>query len=165
MKAGSPSNGHFLTSPCPPRPKNQSFTKGIVFFYNRNFCSVKKRVKKHEKTGKMEQTKKQSKNRKFEKHENMKALKMSKVFWLHTQNPRRFPGFVVVVVTFFFEEIFDDFQHFSECGRETKTLISPKQIDEHFLSASNNNYSFRATDHSTTTNDSADPLDAVVGAQ
>ena len=57
--------------------------------------------------------------------------------WIHTQNPRRFPGFTVVVVTFFVK-ILDDFHDFvSECvvtffsrrkvtifiGHETKTHI------------------------------------------
>ena len=76
--------------------------------------------------------------------------------WLHAQNPRRFPGFTVVVVTFFVE-ILDDFHGFvSECvsfsrresttdfgvspffqrkvapfiGRETKTHMLPTQIPE-----------------------------------
>ena len=35
--------------------------------------------------------------------------------WIHTQNPRRFPGFTVVVVTFFVKML-DDFHDFvSEC--------------------------------------------------
>ena len=35
--------------------------------------------------------------------------------WLHTQNPRRFPGFTVVVATLFVD-ILDDFNDFvSEC--------------------------------------------------
>ena len=35
--------------------------------------------------------------------------------WIHTQNPRRFPGFTVVVVTSFLK-ILDDFHDFvSEC--------------------------------------------------
>ena len=77
--------------------------------------------------------------------------------WIHTQNPRRFPGFTVVVVTLFFE-ILDDFHDFvSECvslprkinnpcfcvspffrrkvaifiRRETKTHILPTKINEH----------------------------------
>ena len=75
--------------------------------------------------------------------------------WIHTQNPRRFPGFTVVVVTFFVK-ILDDFHDFvSECvcfqrkinnpfigvtffrrkvtifiGRETKTHILPTKINE-----------------------------------
>ena len=39
-----------------------------------------------------------------------------KKMWLHTQNPRRFPGFTVVVVVLFFVKIPDDFHDFvSEC--------------------------------------------------
>ena len=39
----------------------------------------------------------------------------NEAIWLHTHNPRRFPGFTVVVVTFFVE-ILDDFHDFvSEC--------------------------------------------------
>ena len=74
---------------------------------------------------------------------------------IHTQNPRRFPGFTVVVVTFFVK-ILDDFHGFvSECvsfqwktnnpfsgvivfrrkvtnfiGRETKARILPTKINE-----------------------------------
>ena len=75
--------------------------------------------------------------------------------WFHTQNPRRFTGFTVVVVTFFIK-ILDDFHDFvSECvsfpkkinnslcgvtffqrkvtvfiGRETTTHILPTKINE-----------------------------------
>ena len=42
-------------------------------------------------------------------------------FWLHTQNPRRCPRFVVVVVTFF-NEIIDVFRVFQEC------VFFPKKI-------------------------------------
>ena len=44
----------------------------------------------------------------MKKNENAKCPKISQVFCLHTQNPRRFPGFAVVVVTFF-DQIPDDF--------------------------------------------------------
>ena len=85
--------------------------------------------------------------------------------WIRTQNPRRFPGFTVVVVTFFVK-IIDDFHNFvSECvsfprkinnpfwewsffqrkvaifiGRETKTHILPTKMNEQksLRSASNN---------------------------
>ena len=81
--------------------------------------------------------------------------------WLHTQNPRRFLGFavvVVVVVVTFFVEILNDFHDFSECvfslrksttqfgrspifrwkvtmfiGSETKTYILLTQINETML--------------------------------
>ena len=49
------------------------------------------------------------------KKTNVKSPNMSKVFCLRTQNPLRFPGFTVVVVTFFVK-ILDDFRDlFSEC--------------------------------------------------
>ena len=42
-------------------------------------------------------------------------MKKNEEIWLHTQNPRRFAGFTVVVVTFFVG-ILDDFHGFvSEC--------------------------------------------------
>ena len=42
-----------------------------------------------------------------------KEIKIKK--WIQTQNPRQFPGFTVVVVTFFVK-ILDDFHDFvSEC--------------------------------------------------
>ena len=45
----------------------------------------------------------------------MKKRKKNEEIWLHTQNPLRFPGFTVVVVTFSVE-ILDDFHEFaSEC--------------------------------------------------
>ena len=78
-----------------------------------------------------------------------------KKFGFHTQNLRRYPGFTVVVVTFFVE-ILDDFHDFFRnvslsrgksttrfgwspffrrkvtifIGRETKTHISPTKINE-----------------------------------
>ena len=46
--------------------------------------------------------------------------------WLHTQNPRRFAGFAVVVVTVF-DEIRDDFHDFFwEC------MCSPSKINNPF---------------------------------
>ena len=45
----------------------------------------------------------------------MKKERQMKKNWIHTQNPRRFPGFTVVVVTLFVK-ILDDFHDFvSEC--------------------------------------------------
>ena len=44
----------------------------------------------------------------------MKEHEETEEIWFHTQNPRRFPGFTVVVVTSL-HEIFDDFHDFSEC--------------------------------------------------
>ena len=87
---------------------------------------------------------------------NDEKRKKNEEIWFHTQNPRRFPGFTVVVVTFFVK-ILDDFHDFvSECvsfsrkinnpfwgvivfpkksdiffiGRETKTHILPTKINE-----------------------------------
>ena len=45
--------------------------------------------------------------------------------WINTQNPRRFPGFTVVVVTLFVE-ILDDFHDFfSECVSFPRTINDP----------------------------------------
>ena len=38
-------------------------------------------------------------------------MKENEAIWLHTQTPRRFPGFTVVVVTFS-HELLDDFHDF-----------------------------------------------------
>ena len=57
--------------------------------------------------------KKMKKMKKMEK--NNEKRKTNEEVWIHTQNPLRFPGFTVVVVTFFVE-ILDDFNDFvSEC--------------------------------------------------
>ena len=99
-----------------------------------------------------------------------------KNIWLHTQNPRRFPGFTVVEVTFFVEIINDSHDvfrnvslsqrksttrfvgghSFSEekvaivSGRGTKTHILPPKINEHKfakVSPSGDNHSFRIINH------------------
>ena len=45
--------------------------------------------------------------------------------WIHTQNPRRFPVFTVVVVTFFVK-ILDDFHDFfSECVSFQRKINNP----------------------------------------
>ena len=45
--------------------------------------------------------------------------------WIHTQNPRRFPGFTVVIVTFFVK-ILDDFHDFvSECVSFQRKMNNP----------------------------------------
>ena len=57
----------------------------------------------------------------------MKKRKMKKKEkqWIHTQNPRRFPGFTVVVVTFFVK-ILDDFHDFvSECVSFQRKINNP----------------------------------------
>ena len=56
--------------------------------------------------------KKNEKMKKIEKMEkNDEKRKKNEKKWIHTQNPRRFPGFTVVVVTFFVK-ILDDFHDF-----------------------------------------------------
>ena len=100
--------------------------------------------------------------------------------WSQTQNPRRFPGFTVVVVTFFVE-ILDEFHDFvSECVSFQKIINNPfwevtvffdekwqfsldvKQKHTFYqreskknklakVSFSNNNDSFRIINQSTTT--------------
>ena len=99
--------------------------------------------------------------------------------WIHTQNPRRFPWFTVVVGTFFVE-LLDDFHDFvSECVSFQRkinnpfwgVIVFPKKSDNchftwnkntHFtdenqrkkfakVSPSNNNYSPGKTNHPTTT--------------
>ena len=50
-------------------------------------------------------------------------------FCLHTQNPRRFPGFAVVVVTFF-DVIFDDIHFFF------RNMFFVKEINNEFLGVS-----------------------------
>ena len=59
---------------------------------------------------------------------NEKAEKMKKEneeIWIHTQNPRRFPGFTVVVLTVFIK-ILDDFHDFvSECVSFPRKINNP----------------------------------------
>ena len=51
----------------------------------------------------------------MKKNDEKERKRKNKAIWLHTQNPQRFPGFTVVVVTFFVK-ILDDFHDFvSEC--------------------------------------------------
>ena len=69
---------------------------------------------RNEKNGKNFFFKKKKKNEKKKKNNDEKRKKNEKT-WIQTQNPRRFPGFTVVVVTFFVK-ILDDFHDFvSEC--------------------------------------------------
>ena len=52
-------------------------------------------------------------------------MKKNEEICLHTQNPRRFPEFAVVVVTFFYE-IRDDFHDFvSECVSFPRKINNP----------------------------------------
>ena len=74
------------------------------------FFLMKKWKNEKEKKEKMKKWKKTEKMKK-----NDEKRKKNEEIWLHTQNPRRFPGFTVVVVTFFVK-ILDDFHDFvSEC--------------------------------------------------
>ena len=62
------------------------------------------------------------KKRKNEKNEKRKKNEKN---WIHTQNPRRFPGFTVVVVTFLVK-ILDDFHDFvSECVSFPRKINNP----------------------------------------
>ena len=67
------------------------------------------------------------KSKKFKNEKNGKMVggggEMEK--WIHTQNPRRFSGFTVVVVSFFVK-ILDDFHDFvSECVSLPRKIINP----------------------------------------
>ena len=56
---------------------------------------------------------------------NDEKRKKNEEIWIHTQNPRRFLLFTVVVVTFFVE-ILDDFHDlFSECVSFQKKINNP----------------------------------------
>ena len=65
----------------------------------------KKKVKKWKKNGKIMKKWKKWKNEKKKKTKKMKKndekRKKNEEIWIHAQNPRRFSGFNVVVVTFF----------------------------------------------------------------
>ena len=59
------------------------------------------------------------------KKKKMRNLGRFLKFCLHTDNPRRFPGFTVVVVTFF-DEIIGDFHDFvSECVSFQRKINNP----------------------------------------
>ena len=82
----------------------------------------KKEMKKKMKKWKNEKMKKKTK--KMEKNDEKR--KKNETTWIHTQNPRRFPGFTAVVVTFFVK-ILDDFHDFvSEC------VSFPRKINNQF---------------------------------
>ena len=68
----------------------------------------------------MKKLKKNEKMKKMEKNDERKLKN-----WIHTQNPLRFPGFTVVVVTFFVK-IHDDFHDFvSECVSFPRKMNNP----------------------------------------
>ena len=84
-------------------------------------------MKKRKKNGQNEKKKKRKmrKKEKNEKNEKMMENERKMEKWIHTQNPRRFPGFTVDVVTFFVK-IFDDFHDFvSECVSFPRNVNSP----------------------------------------
>ena len=58
--------------------------------------------------------------------------------WFHMENPRRFPGFTVVVVTFFVK-ILDDFHDFvSECVSFPLKINNPFWVVNVFSKKSDN---------------------------
>ena len=66
---------------------------------------------------------KNEKTKKMEKHDENR--KTNEENWIHTQNHGRFPGFTVVVVTFFVK-ILDDFHDFvSACVSSQKKINNP----------------------------------------
>ena len=78
----------------------------------------------------------------MKKHEKIYSCEISEgfsVFWLHTKNPERFPGFAVVVILFF-DEILDDFHVFSECVFFQKKINNPFEILTVFPRKSDNFY-------------------------
>ena len=126
------------------------------------------KMKKWKKKWKNEKIKKKWKNEKNEKktkkmEKNDEKRKKNEKNWIHTQNPRRFPGFTVVVVTFFVKIL--GMCLFPEENQQPVlgVIVFPKKSDNfhwtwnkntHFtdenerkkiakVSPSNNNYSFR----------------------
>ena len=120
--------------------------------------------KKNEGTWKMKKSKRKKEKEKMKKKKPKwrKILKYGEIsedfscFWLHTQNPQRFPGFTDVVVTFF--EFLDDLHDcFGKClfpdenqqpilglavfqgkaiifiGRETRTHILPTKLNDFLI--------------------------------
>ena len=64
-------------------------------------------------------------NARMQKMQENEKRKKNEQMWIHTQNPRRFPGFTVVVVTFFVT-ILDDFHDFvSECVSFLRKINNP----------------------------------------
>ena len=90
-----------------PSPEyGEHFARNVYAGRARNVCAGRDKKKKRKKT----------KNDEKRKNEEI---------WLHTQNPRRFPGFPVVVVTLFVE-ILDDFHDsVSECVTIPKKINNP----------------------------------------
>ena len=89
--------------------------KKKLFFFRKNEKRKMKNIKK--------------KNQTMKKLTKMRKIMKIEEIW-HTQNPQRFPGFTVVVVTFFVK-IIDDFHDFvSEClfHQENQQLISGSHL-------------------------------------
>ena len=65
------------------------------------------------------------KKKKTKKLEKKNEKEKNEKNWIHTQNPRQFPGFTVVVVTLFVK-ILDDFYDFvSECVSFPRKINNP----------------------------------------
>ena len=95
----------------------------------------KKKKKWKKKNEKIENMKKRKKNEKHEKWKNRKNEKMRKIEkmkklkneknWIHAQNPRRFPGFAVVVVICSTKSKTTSMILFSECVSFPKKINNP----------------------------------------
>ena len=74
----------------------------------------------------MKKRKKRKNEKKNEKMKKNEKRKKNEEIWIHTQNPRRFPGFTVVVVVTFFVKILDDFHNLvSECVSFPRKIHNP----------------------------------------
>ena len=126
---------------------------------------------------KIQEKEKNEKSRKLKKNEKIKSAKSPKGFWLHTENPRRIPGFPLLLLLFSMKystiSMFWGMCLFPEenqqpilgspfsrrkaanfIGLEAKTHILRTKINEikfAKVSSSNNNFSLRIISHSTTT--------------
>ena len=88
-----------------------------------NWKNEKMKKWKQKKKWKWKKWKNENKTKKWRKI--MKKRKKNEKKWIHTQNPWRFPGFTVVVVTFFVK-IRDDFHDFvSECVSFPRKINNP----------------------------------------
>ena len=83
-----------------------------------------KKNEKKWKNGKNGKNEKNEKTKKMEKNDEKR--KKNEKNWIQTQNPRRFPGFTIVVVTFFVK-ILDDFHDFVSEG-----VSFPRKINNPF---------------------------------
>ena len=110
---------------CSKKYKREKKGKEVIAFkrnVSRNLEAFE--AKKNQISSNPEKKKKKKKKRKNEKMKNLKTMKKEEIR-LHTQKSRRFPGFTVVVVTFFVE-IFDDFHDFvSECVSFKRKINNP----------------------------------------